>query len=484
MGIQSIGVGSGLDLNGLVSQLLEAESTPKYERLDKQEEELEAQISGVGTLMEKMDSFKDAIDELKNDYNLQSRSARASHPDVSEEDDGPFTAEAGNSALEGKYQISVEQLAEGSRIVSADADTATGFTSTSDTVASGDDTLTFTVGSDTFNIAVTSTTTLAELKTAINDATDNFGVTASIIDTGTSAGAKLVLNSDVTGEGNDLALTSTNGLMAWLADANSNTENQAASNAKAVIDGLAVESATNEFENVIEYVSFEVSKLSDVDYLDTGGNPVYKTSTLDVGPDKDALENKITDFVDNYNSLMDSITTLTKYGQSELEEDGALAGDFMVRGIQSGLASLVSGTVDNSSLGTLFQIGVSFDDDGKLQISDTDEYGFGSGQDKLDEALDDYFDEIATLFTDPDQGIASQMYDYVDQYTQYGGLLRARESAMKDQKELLFDQRLRVDQQISNYEQILRDKYISLDLTVSKLQRTGNALNASLGLLG
>lgn len=484
MGIASIGVGSGLDLNGLVTQLLEAESTPKYERLDKREEEFDAQLSGVGTLLEKMDSFKDSIDELKNDYNLQSRSARSSHPDVVEEGEGPFEAEASNSALEGSYQISVEQLAAGSRIVSADNDTGNGFGSSSDTVSTGDDTLTFTVGSDTFNIAVTATTTLADLKTAINDASDNFGVTASIIDTGTSAGAKLVLNSDVTGEGNNLALTSTNGLMAWLADANANTENSNATNAKAVIDGLAVESSTNEFENVIEYVSFEVSKLSDVDYLDTGGNPVYKTSTLDVGPDKDALENKITDFVDNYNSLMDSIDTLTKYGASELEDDGSLAGDFMVRGIQSGLASLISGQVDNSSLGTLFQIGVSFDDDGKLEISDVDEYGNGSGQDKLDEALDDYFDQIATLFTDENDGIAVKLYDYVDQYTQYGGLLRSRESAIKDQKELLADERIRVDQQISNYEQILRDKYINLDLTVSRLQRTGTALNASLGLLG
>lgn len=156
----------------------------------------------------------------------------------------------------------------------------------------------------------------------------------------------------------------------------------------------------------------------------------------------------------------------------------------MVRGIQSGLASLISGQVDNSSLGTLFQIGVSFDDDGKLEISDVDEYGNGSGQDKLDEALDDYFDQIATLFTDENDGIAVKLYDYVDQYTQYGGLLRSRESAIKDQKELLADERIRVDQQISNYEQILRDKYINLDLTVSRLQRTGTALNASLGLLG
>ncbi|WP_111976548.1 flagellar filament capping protein FliD [Algibacillus agarilyticus] len=505
MGISSIGVGSGLDLNGLVTQLLDAESAPKYARLDKQEDEIEAEISGVGQLKSKMDDFKDAVDELRNSYDLQGRKAVTTHPSSTEEDKEIFTAEAANSASQGSYEITIDSLATGSRYESADAS----YTDSSQSVSTAGGLLTFQTGvsGETFDVTVSAGMTLTELAAAVNSASETyvednttssssnvFGVLASIIDTGTAAGAKIVFTSQKTGTGNDLQIVNTTddaeldnlstqssggGALANL------NETKTAADATATIDGIAVASETNEFENVIENVSFTAEYVSEFDYTDSGtGEDVYKTSRLSVGADKDGLKNKITDFVDNYNSLMDEITTLTKYGQSELEDDGALAGDYMARGIQNGLSSIISGSVSTSSLGTLFQIGVSFDDDGKLQISETDEFGLGSGIDRLDESLDDSYDDIATLFSDSDEGIASNLYDYVYEYTTYGGLLRSREQGLKDQKELLNDQRIRVDLQISNYEQIIRDKYINLDLTVSKLNRTSGSLSASLGLLG
>jgi len=500
MGIQSLGVGSGLDLGSLVTQLLEAESAPKYARLEKREEELEAVISGVGQLKSKLDEFKDSVDELRNAYDLQGRKAIPSHPGIDEEGEGPFTAEASNSATQGSYEITVEQMAKGSRVQTAD----NAFVDSSSNVnsgAAGD--LTFEVGGtgDSFTVNVTSGMTLQQLRAAINDDPNNFGVNASIIDTGVS-GAKLVFNSDVTGVDNSLKVIndSDNDDLDKIATHQSDgttaadpidplmaVTTDAAQNAKAFIDGIAVESDTNDFENVIENVSFEASKLSEVDYIDSTDplNPVtvYKKSTLEIGADKDGVKNKITDFVDNYNTLMTEIDTLTRYGASELEDDGALAGDYMARGIESGLTSILSQSVSTSGLGTLFQIGISFDDKGKLEISDSDNFGLGSGQDLLDEALDDNYDDIATLFSDDDEGIANKLYDFVYQYTTFGGLLRTREQSMKDQKELLFDERARVELQLAGHEQLLRDKYTNLDLTVAKLNRTGGALSASLGML-
>ncbi|NTS75387.1 flagellar filament capping protein FliD [Catenovulum sp. SM1970] len=483
MGIQSIGVGSGLDLDGLVTQLLEVERQPKYDRLDRREEELDAVISGLGKLKEKMGSFKDSVDGLRNSFDLQGRKAVASHPGIDGEGNGPFTAEAGNSATQGSYQISVEQLARGSRFESENG----AFTSSSDSVSDIADTLTLSVGSDSFDIAVTAGMTMQQLRSAINDASDNFGVKANIIDTGTGTGAKLVLTSETTGAGNDLTLSNAagagNATLQFISDpdtANGGGVTQNAQNAKAVIDGLAVESATNEFDNVIEYVSFEVTTLSEVDYLDTAGDPVYKKSTLEVGADKDGLKNKITDFVDDYNALIKEIDTLTKYGLSEAEDDGPLAGDFMTRGIETGLASIISQNVAASELGTLFQIGISINDDGELEIGDIDEYGLGSGQEKLDKALDENYDDIATLFSD-ENGIANQLYDYLHQYTTYGGLLVSREDNLKEQLEGVGDERARVELQMMDYEQVLRDKYINLDLTVAKLNRTGNSIAAALG---
>lgn len=172
---------------------------------------------------------------------------------------------------------------------------------------------------------------------------------------------------------------------------------------------------------------------------------------------------------------------MTRYGQSELEDDGALAGDSLLRGIQSGLASIISDNVNNSQLGSLFQVGVEFTDDGKLEIGTTD-FGLGSGEERLDDAIEDYFDDIATLFTDEDDGIATKLYDFADQYTNYSGLISLRENAAKEERDSLLDERETLELRMLNYEDILRDRYLGLDLTVARLNQTGSALIAALGV--
>ncbi|GAB3030412.1 flagellar filament capping protein FliD [Bowmanella dokdonensis] len=488
MAIQSLGVGSGLALDDLVKQLLEVERQPKIARLDKREETLDAVISGIGTLKSKMDEFKTSVDALRRDTQLSKRSAVVSHPGVTEEGaKGPFTAEASSSAVTGSYQIAVTQLASGSRVETADASLG-GFSSKSDSVSGTAGSLTFKVGSDSFDISVTAGMTLEQLRNKVNANTSNFGVTASIVNTGTvDGGVKLVFTSEKTGTGNDLQIVNNNDI-ADLQRVSTTDSSETASylgyaktaqNAQATIDGILVESTTNRFENVIESVAFDATTVSTKDALGE-----FQTSTLEIGYDKDGVEKKIRDFVDNYNSLMSEITKLTRYGVSELEEDGALAGDFMARGIQSGLSNIVSGSVPSSALGTLFQMGISFGEDGKLEISEFDEFGLGSGEDKLSDALADNFDEIAKLFTDDKNGIASRAYEFVHEYTTFGGLLRTREQSYKDQKDLLSDERERVELQMMNYEQILRDKYLALDQTVSKLNQTGSALMAALANTG
>ena len=487
MTIQSLGVGSGLALDDLVKQLIEAERKPKQDRLDAKEESLDSTISGIGQLKSKMSDFLDSVDELRSDFNLQGREPTITNPDESVE---PFTAEASNSALKGDYKVAVTQLASGSRLETDDAISG-GFSSSSDSVlSSGSGSLTFKVDatSDAFTVNVTAGMTLEQLRNAINDASDNFGVNVNIINTGTAdGGSKLVFTSTVTGDGNDLKIVNDDDL----ADLNrvSTTDSgetatylsvaagNEAKNAKATIDGLEVESSTNEFENTIQNVSFEAKSLSSLE----ADGITFKESTLSIGFDTEGLDKKIRDFVDNYNSLSKEITSLTRYGQSELEDDGALAGDFMVRGIQTGIASIVGDSVDGNTLGGLFGIGVELNDDGELEISSTDDFGLGSGEDRLKEALEDNFDDIAGIFTDSENGIASRLYEFTKEYTTFSGLLTTRERAIKDEKDQLADEREQFELRMLSFEQILRDKYLNLDQTVARLNQTGSALLASLG---
>ena len=476
MTIQSLGVGSGLALDDLVQQLLTAERQPKEERLNAKEERIEAEISGLGQIKSKLSDFKAAVDELRSDNGVNGREPTITNPS---EDNDVLSAEASNSALRGSYEVVVEQLAAGSRITTD----AGAFTSSSDPVlTSGTGSLTFDVGgSKSFTVNVTAGMSLTALREKINNSDDNFGVTANIIDTGTGAGPRLVFSSSETGDGNDLVITNDTGaaeldrLSTTGGTNNISAANiESARNAIAYIDGIEVQSSSNEFENTIQNVSFEVNEVSP---KDAAGD--FLATKLSIGYDKEGLDKKIRDFVDNYNSLIDEIKTLTRYGESELEEDGALAGDSLLRGIQSGLASIVGDNVSSSALGGLFQIGIEFDDDGKLEIGSTD-FGLGSGEDRLEDALEDSFDEIAKLFTDPDEGIATRLYEFSKEYTSYSGLISLRERAAKDDREDLYDQREMLELRMLNYEEILRDKYLNLDQTVAQLNQTGSALLASL----
>lgn len=491
MTIQSLGVGSGLDLEGLVTQLIAAERGSKESRLDAKDESLDAEISGLGQLKSKLSDFQDAVDELRSDFKLQGREPTIDNPEESVE---PFSAEASNSAVEGSYQIAITQLASGSRIETANALTAggapgTGFSSTSDSIlSSGSGSITFKVDStsDSFTLNITAGQTLQQLRDAVNAASDNFGVSASIIDTGTeTGGAKLVFTSDTTGEGNDLVIVNDNDLadLQRVTTTNSAEDTDylipvlSAQNAKATIDGIEVESSTNEFENTISNVSFEANEVSTL----ASDGVTYETSKLTIGFDSEGLESKIRDFVDNFNVLAAEIKVLTKYGESDLEDDGALAGDSMLRGIQQSLSSIISSSVSGSELGSLFQLGVELNDDGELEISTTDDFGFGSGQDRLEDALENSFDQIAALFTDKDEGIAARLYDYIKEFTTFSGLIATRETAAKDKKDQLADEREQFELRMATFEQIQRDKYLNLDQTVARLNQTGSALLASLG---
>ena len=476
MTIQSLGVGSGLALDDLVQQLLNAERQPKEARLNAKEERNEAEISGLGQIKSKLSDFKDAVDELRSDNGINGREPTITNPS---EDNDVLSAEASNSALRGSYEIVVEQLASGSRITTDDG----AFTSSSDSVlSSGTGSLTFDVGgSESFTINVSAGMTLTQLREAINNADDNFGVTANIIDTGTAAGPRLVFSSSETGDGNDLVITNDTGaaeldrLSTTGGTANISAANiEGAKNAIAYVDGIEVQSSSNEFENTIQNVSFEVNEVSPKDSVGD-----FLATKLNIGYDKDGLDKKIRDFVDNYNSLIDEIQTLTRYGESELEDDGALAGDSLLRGIQSGLASIIGDNVSASTLGGLFQVGIEFDSDGKLEIGTTD-FGLGSGEDRLEDALEDNFDEIAKLFTDDDEGIATRLYEFSKEYTSFSGLISLRERSAKDTRDEIFDERETLELRMLNYEEILRDKYLSLDQTVAQLNQTGSALLASL----
>lgn len=484
MSISSLGVGSGLDLESLVTQLISAERDPKTQRLDTRDETLSNEISAIGSIKAQIGEFEDIIKDLQTEGNLSGREPTIENPS---EDNDVLSANPTDAALPGTYQIAVTQLAEGSRIETARAD-AGGFASSSDSVlTTGTADLTFKIDGtgDEFAVSVTAGTTLAELRELINNNEDNFGVQANIINTGTDGGgAKLVFTSTVTGESNDLQIVNTNDAAEFaklttetstgLPSGLSIEAGNQAKNAIASVDGIEVQSDTNKFDDTIQSVRFDVKELSD---KDANGDPI--ASKLIIGFDADKLEEKIREFVDKFNDLTENLQRMTRYGGSELEDDGPLAGDYTVRGIQAGMASILGANVTDSVIGSLFALGIELTTDGKLEIGSND-FGLGTGSDRLENALNDNFDDIDTLFNS-DNGIASRLLEFTEQYTQTSGILTTREDSIKDMQDVVLTDRERFEIRMISYEQTLRSKYLNLDTTVARLQSTGNVLLASLG---
>ncbi|MFC4699940.1 flagellar filament capping protein FliD [Glaciecola siphonariae] len=479
MSIQSLGVGSGLDLEGLVRNLLAAERGPKEQRLNAREETLDQEISALGRVKSKLSEFEDAMKALQESDNLSGRDPQIDNPSESNE---PITASPGNSAVTGEYQIAVEQLARGSRIETADAAFAD---SDAVVLSSGTADLTFKIGNtgDTFTISVAAGTTLEELRQQINDDENNFGVSANIINTGTAAGgSKLVFTSNVSGLGNDLQIVNDNDNAELNALSTSNstetttylTPTLSAQNAIATVDNIRVESDTNKFENTIQNVRFDAKSLSD---RDANGDPI--ASKLTIGFDTENLKENIDTFIEKYNSLVDELDRLTRYGETDEDEDGALAGDSMVRGIQQGLSTLLGNSVPGSTIGSLFALGIELTADGKLEIGSTD-FGLGSGSKRLDDALADNFDDVAKLFSGED-GMATQLIAFTEEYTQGSSLIKSREDSIKEQQGNLETEREQFELRMESLESTLRARYLSLDSTIADLQNTGNALFAALG---
>jgi len=192
------GLGSGLDVGAIVEALVNAERAPKQNSLDRLEADVTVTLTGLGGLGA-------ALDELRSSALDLSLSSSFSKRSVSISNDEFFTASATSSASSGDYDIEVTALAQASQ------DQTSIFTGGSETIF-GVGTLTFTVGTESFDIEVSATDTLEDIRNNINESTDNDLVAVNLLNNisdGVDTGSILDYNSLTTGLGNDLVVTFT-----------------------------------------------------------------------------------------------------------------------------------------------------------------------------------------------------------------------------------------------------------------------------------
>lgn len=382
MSISSPGIGSSLNVNSIVSQLMTVESEP-LRQLALKESKLQATLSAVGSMKGALSTIQGALTALKDASRYSALKATSS--DVS-----TATVSAGSGAVPGTYNINVTSLAAAHKLASK------AFTTTTDPVGKGTLTIqfgtasggTFTANSEHAALSVTiddTNNSLAGVRDAINKA--NAGVSATIVNDG--AGYKLALTSKYTGAANSLKITVAEsqapidntddvGLSQLSYDPNGAkrmTQTQAAKDAAFTIDGIAVTKSSNTITDAIEGVTLTLAKES--------------TATLTVTRDSSNIKSSVEAFVKAFNDASKTLKDLGSY-DAATKKAGTLNGDATLRSIQSQLRSIVTGALKQAGggLATLSDIGIGFDSTGILKLNST----------KLQSVIDDPTKDISTLF--------------------------------------------------------------------------------------
>jgi flagellar hook-associated protein 2 len=445
--ITSLGIGSGLQLESIVEAYINAEAIPQEIRLQEKEERLGLELSGVGSFKSSLSSFNDILKKLtqENAFNKQTISSSSSAIDV----------KSNGFASNGDFNIEVNQLATGTRLNSQT------FTSSSDVVGSG--TLTFANGTDTFDVVIDPADNLSEIRDKINAQSENFGVTANIINGENSS--FLVFDSQVTGLANALTVSTSDASLDAISTNNSTVT--AAQDAKITIDGTLISNSSNEFKNTIEDVTITAKELTTV------GSP----AVLSIAQDKESGGELIDEFINGYNSLVDELTGLGAPKQ------GRLAFDPNVRQVKRQLADIAIQAVSglSGSLSGLSDIGLEIDRDGRMQKSTFSSTNIPSGQERLDNALENNLSDLGELFASSN-GIATQMADMIDGYIATDGVLTQRQTTLNERVDGIKDEWTELETRLRSYEETLRKQFSFLDTTVSQYNATAEWLTSALAL--
>lgn len=453
--ITSAGAGSGIDLESIISASVNARKAQLQQPITTKKTNTQITLSGIGKLKSAIASYVTSLKTLTKDGAFNKRTVS-----ITQDTDNPvYKVETKTGASNGQYDISVNQLAATSKFSGT-------FSSSTDSLASSASTLTFEAGEDSFTVDIKAGDTLESIRKRINNHGDNFGVTANIIKM-SDGSAKLVLDSGVTGEGNDMSISGTGDMSSF---ASSLSQTQAAKDAIITVDGNTLKSDTNEFDNSIVGLTLTALRVSDTDSSDVTG-ATLETNQLSISTDSSGITDLVKSFINGYNSLVTTANGLGKRNSvvaGETQSDGgALAGDSVTRSVVSMMTGILMTPSDKSTVfNSIFQMGVEMDNDGVLSLN----------TEKFNEALSNNFEQVVAIFGGSD-GVAGQLSSALEVYSRTGGLLAQREDSLNSDLRDLATKQATVTDQLSKYEENLRAKYGSLDSLLVQMSQSLSYLN-------
>ena len=475
-GLSSPGIGSGLDVNGIVSQLVALERRP-IENLQVKAVTLQTRLSGIGQLQGTLAGLQDAARKLATASTYEGMS-------VSSSESASVTASlsGGTTPSVGSYSVVVTSLAAGQTLVSA----AGQFSASTQTVGSG--TLTLSLGEwlpgDVFapksgstpaTIDIAAGDSLNAIKDKINAA--NAGVSAALVTD--ASGVRLSLQSTATGAANGFRLSvadddgvdSDGAGLSRLAYDPANAAAQltrtiAAADAVATVNGIELKSANNIFDGAIEGVSFTARKVT------------TSAVNLTVGKNTEAVRQAVNGFVGAYNGVAQFLSEQTKYDPAT-GQAGLFQGNSAVVGILNQLKSTTgAASTASATFKTLSSMGIEMQRDGTLKVANA----------RLDAALGN-LDELKTAMTTSSTapgaaGLGKRFQSLADGLlSASGGTIPGMTQSLQSQIAANQKDQSRYEDLVAAVEKRLRAEYASLDTTIAKYSSLNSYVSQQISML-
>lgn len=456
--ISSPGIGSGLDINSIVTKLMTIEQQPLI-NLQRKEASYQAQLSAYGAVKGALSTVQTAAKALTSATLYSGRS-------VSVADNTILTASAGSTAAVGTYAVTVSQLAQAQvlRTNVAYAATTTTFNTGSIAINVG--------GGATTNITIDATNnTLGGIRDAINSA--NIGVTASVVNDGTTN--RLIFSSKTTGlTAGAMSITVTDsgsGGTQALSDLNSASLTSLALPLDAIfsVNGLSITRSGNSVTDAIEGVSLNLTKAG------TLTTPV--ATQITVTRNTSSVQNAVADFVTAYNTAVKQLKSVSAY-DATTKQAAVLTGDNTVRGLLNQMSNLAQSRVSGLSggLSRLSDLGISVQKDGTLSTDST----------KLSAALNDTTKDVAGLFSSTatdNKGIAVRLNEAITSILGSSGMLTSRTEGINRSIAGLTKRQEALESRLTTIEANYRRQFTALDSLLASMNQTSSYLTQQLSNL-
>lgn len=460
MAISSAGVGSGLDVKSIVTQLVAIEKQP-LQALQTKAAKIQTQLSLYGTVKSQVSALGDAAAVLAGSSGWNAQKATSSNT-------AAVSVSAGSGAVPAVLSVDVQQLARAQSAASVgfSAGLAVGATGTLNIEVgswSSAATPVFTPGTSV-PISIVAGDTVSDIAGKINSA--SAGVTATVLRDG--ANERLVIRSASTGLAGGFRLNTPAdpGLAAFgFTNPSDGTSfvGQTALDAKVKINGVDISSATNTMSNVTPGVTLQLNQVTTA------------PADITIANDLDVVQKNIQSFVDAYNALNSTIADATKY-VAATKTGGPLQGDATTLGLQSAIRSMLGSSSVGSTYARLSDVGIERQTDGSLKINST----------KLTSAQQD-LTNLKKLFTtdnaDPlTNGFGLKVRDFSRAMVAFDGRITSKSAALQASITRNSKDQDRVNDQASRVEAQLYKQYSALDAQMAQMSSLSSFVTAQLAV--